>query len=112
MIPSTHAVVTERMGFMARLPPAGVILQATAALGQANQMKLICTLRHRGRAFTGKFPSFAAINVTSVVPDVKSISQTTCTLSLSFAFEEGPKLLCACRIVMVPTDSQLALVCS
>jgi hypothetical protein len=43
MIPGTHAVVTERMGFMARLPPAGVILQATAALGQANQMKLICT---------------------------------------------------------------------
>jgi len=38
MIPGTHAVVTERTGFMARLPPAGAILQATAAGGQANQM--------------------------------------------------------------------------
>ena len=55
MIPSTHAVVTERMGFMARLPPAGVILQATAALGQANQMKLICTLDIEA-AHYGKVP--------------------------------------------------------
>ena len=38
MIPGTHAVVTERTGFMARLPPAGVILQAHGAGGQANQL--------------------------------------------------------------------------
>jgi hypothetical protein len=34
MIPGTHALVTERTGFMARLPPAGVILQATAPGGK------------------------------------------------------------------------------
>ena len=38
MIAGTHAFVTERTGFMASLPPAGVILQATAPWGQVNQM--------------------------------------------------------------------------
>src|SRR6266851_9964940 len=59
-------------------------------------------------AHYGKVPIICRDQVTSVVP----VSQTTCTLSLSFAFEEGSKLPCACRIVMVPTDSPLALACS
>jgi hypothetical protein len=64
------------------------------------------------RSSSVRFPIVCRDQVTSVVPDVKSISQTNRTFSLSFAFEERSKLLCACRIVMVPTDSPLALACS
>ena len=53
-----------------------------------------------------KFPLFVAIDHQRC-PGRKIDLATDLDL-IPFAFEEGSKLLCACRIVMVPTDSPLA----
>ncbi|MDQ1405535.1 MAG: hypothetical protein QOG55_1164 [Acidobacteriaceae bacterium] len=42
----------------------------------------------------------------------KEIDQANGLNLMPFTFESGSTLLCACLIIMVPTDSPLALVCS